>query len=584
MGQSLLRGHVDIATAQEIKGWAWDAAAPERGVPVELVQGGVVMARTTASLMRKDLLDAGVGTGLYGFAFRLGETVLPFSHNRLRVRFADDGSDVPGSPLTIVRPGRDGARDLDDVAEILSGRIETIDEREALARLVEILASALDKALERQWEIGRPAMAPAVVAAGEPQSFAAAVIAIRARYPELAVKAEKKPVVSVVVTSADQFAEAHGAMASVLASRTEAPFELILVDDASTDETLIARSILPPAIRIHRNPTRLGRPKSCKAGQALAQGQYVLFLDPRVRLAPGSIDTMLATFAEATSAGIVGPRLLRPDGSVAAAGLELAADGGLHLRGHGMPESDPRFRFRREADAVPGHVLMIEKALAVRLRGYDERYAASGYADADLAMRARAAGRTAIVQPAATAVVALDPTTLDPATALAQRGALADDRNVFTAAWTASLHDPRFAVGADPETRWSTGRALVIDHAFPTPWADAGSNAVVSHMRALQELGYLVSFVPGGPAERHPRSAGWLERHGGRMLARPVRYGGRRRPARDRTRARPRLHPPLLERPRLHRRGARARPEGAGRLLDRRPSFPAGGARGHPQR
>ena len=47
-------------------------------------------------------------------------------------------------------------------------------------------------------------------------------------------------------------------------------------------------------------------------------------------------------------------------------------------------------------------------------------------------------------------------------------------------------------------------RALVIDDAMPAQRRDAGSQAIVSHMRSLQRLGYSVVFVPantvGGPA------------------------------------------------------------------------------------
>ncbi len=48
--------------------------------------------------------------------------------------------------------------------------------------------------------------------------------------------------------------------------------------------------------------------------------------------------------------------------------------------------------------------------------------------------------------------------------------------------------------GAAPER--APLRALVIDETLPTPGRDAGSTAIVSHMRSLQRIGYEVSFVP----------------------------------------------------------------------------------------
>lgn len=93
MGSGLFRGHVDITSRKEIKGWAHDVCDVERSLVVELVEGDIVLARTSANIMRRDLADAGVGNGRYGFAFVLGEHLFPVARHRLRVRFADDGTD-----------------------------------------------------------------------------------------------------------------------------------------------------------------------------------------------------------------------------------------------------------------------------------------------------------------------------------------------------------------------------------------------------------------------------------------------------------------------------------------------------------
>jgi glycosyltransferase involved in cell wall biosynthesis len=272
--------------------------------------------------------------------------------------------------------------------------------------------------------------------------------------------------------------------------------------------------VLPPAIRIHRTPGVVGRAAAYKAGQALAQGQYVLFLDPRARLAPGCIDTLLSVFGDMPAAGLVGPRLLQPDGTVAALGAELSCDAALACSGAGLAGADPRGRYRRDVDVVLGHAMMIDKAVSVRIRGYDDRFSATAYADADLAMRVRAVNRAVVVQPSATAMIALDRATLDPSATLAIRSALAEDRKRFGEAWHGALSDARFAADRDPTARDAVGHALVLDHAFPTPWSDAGSAAVVSHIRALQDLGYKVSFVPGGPAAMHPKATPAMERFG----------------------------------------------------------------------
>jgi hypothetical protein len=64
-----LEGLVDNATETRLYGWAWNAAAPEERVAVELRVGEEVVTRTIAERMRADLAKAGVGDG--GHAFEL---------------------------------------------------------------------------------------------------------------------------------------------------------------------------------------------------------------------------------------------------------------------------------------------------------------------------------------------------------------------------------------------------------------------------------------------------------------------------------------------------------------------------------
>lgn len=52
------------------------------------------------------------------------------------------------------------------------------------------------------------------------------------------------------------------------------------------------------------------------------------------------------------------------------------------------------------------------------------------------------------------------------------------------------------AVLLDVEAQAAKPRALIIDDRMPLPNRDAGSNAILSHMRALQRLGYDITFAP----------------------------------------------------------------------------------------
>ncbi len=86
-----LRGFVDIAQPHRVAGWAQCAGAPEVPVTLEILAGGVKVARVLANLYRADLRRAGLGSGCHGF-----EIALPAgTRGPISVRRAQNGMVLP---------------------------------------------------------------------------------------------------------------------------------------------------------------------------------------------------------------------------------------------------------------------------------------------------------------------------------------------------------------------------------------------------------------------------------------------------------------------------------------------------------
>ncbi|MGH8545388.1 MAG: glycosyltransferase family 2 protein, partial [Gammaproteobacteria bacterium] len=117
------------------------------------------------------------------------------------------------------------------------------------------------------------------------------------------------PLVSIVVPTLDNLAFTRLCLESVLA-RTERPaYELIVVDNASTDGTRpylenLARG--RPHVRLLFNEENLGFPRACNQGLALAEGEILVLLNNDVVVTPGWLENLTAYLSD-ERLGLLGP-------------------------------------------------------------------------------------------------------------------------------------------------------------------------------------------------------------------------------------------------------------------------------------
>jgi hypothetical protein len=94
------------------------------------------------------------------------------------------------------------------------------------------------------------------------------------------------------------------------------PYEVILVDDASSDGTSeMVRSAFPE-VRLLRNEVNRHYARSNNWAFDHARGRYVLLLNNDTLVLPGALDAMIAFLREQPDAGAVGCKLLNEDGTI----------------------------------------------------------------------------------------------------------------------------------------------------------------------------------------------------------------------------------------------------------------------------
>ncbi len=271
-------------------------------------------------------------------------------------------------------------------------------------------------------------------------------------------------------------------------------FEVIVVDDASTDET--AQRLADIAgVRYHRNTTNLGFIGACNAGAALARGEYLVFLNNDTAVQPGWLDALIGTFDAHPRAGLVGAKLVYPDGRLQEAGGIVFNDGSGWNHGRFDHPAAPAYNYVREADYCSGAAIAVSRALFEQVGGFDAHYAPAYYEDTDLAMKVRAAGQQVLYQPAAT-VVHFEGITSGTDIGSGIKAYQIANQQKFLARWRDKLaaHPT-----PDSDTRRvcehrATRRVLVIDASTPMPDRDSGSLRMVNLMRLLLEKNCAVTF------------------------------------------------------------------------------------------
>src|SRR5439155_20647465 len=101
-----LHGYIDEANWTGIKGWVWDPQRPTERIRLELVEGATRLVMALASENRPGLILSGIGDGRHGFTIALTEGVLEAGRHVLRLRSADTGAEVPGSPIVLEPSGK----------------------------------------------------------------------------------------------------------------------------------------------------------------------------------------------------------------------------------------------------------------------------------------------------------------------------------------------------------------------------------------------------------------------------------------------------------------------------------------------
>src|SRR6266566_1199677 len=139
--------------------------------------------------------------------------------------------------------------------------------------------------------------------------------------------------------------------------------EVIIVDNASTDDTKRVPAHFEDLIRVISNDANRGFVDASNQGAALARGKYLVFLNNDTKVLSGWLDNLVDTIEADPATGAVGSMFLYPDGSIQEAGAIVWSNGEAHHYGWGASPDDRDFNFAREVDYCSAASLLIRRGI-----------------------------------------------------------------------------------------------------------------------------------------------------------------------------------------------------------------------------
>mgnify|MGYP005813042883 CR=1 FL=1 len=227
----------------------------------------------------------------------------------------------------------------------------------------------------------------------------------RTRWPVCRVRYALRatPTVSLVIPTRDRGALLRRCIESIDGRSTWDRRELVVIDNGTRHPASL-RYLRQVAARhaVVRDPRVFNWSALNNAAAHRSTGDVLLFVNDDVEvIAPEWIEAMLE-HAQRPDVGVVGAKLLYPDGTLQHAGVVLGVGQSANHAFRGIPDGAPTYchlaHTVREVSAVTGACMMLRRDVFERVGGFDERLSVA-FNDVDLCLRAQQLGLRVVYSP-----------------------------------------------------------------------------------------------------------------------------------------------------------------------------------------
>lgn len=315
-------------------------------------------------------------------------------------------------------------------------------------------------------------------------------------YPVLQVPQWDDPTVSIVVPVYNQFEFTYHCVESILKNSGDVTYEILIANDCSTDLTTEIDKILP-GVRCITNEQNLRFLRNCNHAAKSAKGKYILFLNNDTQVQDNWLQPLVTLIESADDIGLVGSKLIYPDGRLQEAGGILWRDGSAWNFGNRQNPALPQFNYVKQVDYISGAAIMLSRALWEEIGGFDETFVPAYCEDSDLCFTVRKMGYRVMYQPLSV-VVHFEGVSNGTDTSAGQKKYQIENSKKFREKWAEELaKHPENGENVFQARDYSFGKKtlLMVDHYVPMFDKDAGSRTVFQYLKLFVSQGFNVKFI-----------------------------------------------------------------------------------------
>ncbi len=310
-------------------------------------------------------------------------------------------------------------------------------------------------------------------------------------------KKDNLPLISILILCYNKVEYTKKCLESLFKNTIYPNYEVIVLDNASVDETPEFLLSYGESIKYIRAKKNYGFVGGNNLASKFAKGEYIVFLNNDTEPQPGWLLHLFETFRYRQDAGAVGSMLIYPDGKLQEAGGVIFNDASGWNYGKGALPEDSLFSYCRSVDYCSGAALMVSKVLFEKIGKFDERYSPAYYEDTDLCFSIRKYGYNVYYNPFSKVIHHEGVTAgTDLNSGFKKYQVLNSPK--FIEKWKVELkkqypNDPRLRFLFSDRNKGK--RILIIDDIPPLPDRAAGALRHYHTLNEMLNLGYKITYV-----------------------------------------------------------------------------------------